>query len=129
MATPANRSEVRILIADDEPQIRKLFARKLRNAGYSVSEAKTGAEALILLRGIRFRLLLLDLDMPDTDGFEVLKTVRSEFPHVPVLVISGYMQGALLKAAECFGAVWTLEKAAAPQLLVPTVRKLLGDSE
>ena len=117
----------RVLIADDDPQVRKLFARKLRSAGYSVSEAKTGAEAVILLRGMRFRLLVLDLDMPDTDGFGVLKTVRSEFPYVQVLVVSGYMQGVLLRAAECFGAVGTLEKPAAAQDLLEAARRVLGD--
>src|SRR5947209_611255 len=90
----------RILVADDDPQVRKLFARKLRSAGYSVTEAKTGDETLATLRHSRFRLVVLDLDMPGTDGFEVLKTARTEWPHLRVLVVSGFMKGALLEAAE-----------------------------
>lgn len=70
----------------------------------------------------------VDLKMPDIDGFEVLKIVRSEFPHFEVLVISGYLEGALLKAAECLGASLSLDKANAPRLLVETTRKLLGDT-
>jgi DNA-binding NarL/FixJ family response regulator len=66
--------------------------------------------------------------MPDVDGFDVLKIVRSEFSHLQVLVISGYLHGALLEAAECLGARLTLDKASAPRLLVETTRKLLGDA-
>jgi len=122
----------RILVADDDPRVRKLFAGKLRNAGYSVEEAKSGAEALALLRDRRFHLVVLDLDMPDmpaTDGFEVLKTLRTRFPRIPVVVVSGYMQGALLEAAQWFGAAFTLEKVAAPQQLVATAHKLLGHTK
>jgi CheY-like chemotaxis protein len=117
----------RILVVDDDPQVRRLFARKLRSAGYSVSEAQSGRQALDVLRGSRFDLLVLDLEMPDTDGFEVLKSMRSEQPHLRVLVISGYMQGGLLKAAEWFGATATIDKVTALQSLVETARRLLGE--
>ena len=118
----------RILVADDDPQVCGLFARQLRSAGYRVSEAHSGAQALSLLRNAPFQLLVLDLKMPDMDGFDVLKIVRSEFSHLQVLVISGYLHGALLEAAECLGARLTLDKASAPGLLVETTRKLLGDA-
>jgi len=119
----------RILVADDDPLVRKLFAKKLRSAGYSVSEAKSGPEALSLLRRMHFRLLVLDLDMPDdgTDGFEILKFVRTELPHLQVLVISGYLRGALLEAAECLGARLSLYKDSAPRLLLESTRRLLGE--
>ena len=117
----------RILVVDDDPQVRRLFARKLRSAGYSVSEAQSGRQALVVLRGSRFDLMVLDLEMPDTDGFEVLKSMRSEQPHLRVLVISGYMQGGLLEAAEWFGATATIDKLTAPQSLVETARRLLGE--
>jgi CheY-like chemotaxis protein len=122
----------RILLADDEPVISELFARKLRSAGYAVTEAPSGAEALYLLRGIPFQLLVLNLDMRvreagGYDGFEVLKIVRVEFPRVPVLVISGFLEGSLLKAAEVLGAKMTLEKTSAPWLLVESARKLIGE--
>lgn len=117
----------RILVADKNPRVRKLYARRLRTAGYSVSEAKSGREALELLRDMRFRLLVLDLDMPDSNGFGVLKTLRADFPHIQVLAVTGYMRGALAEAAECFGARRALKKPATPQVLVNTARQLLGD--
>jgi len=128
MATRRSRSRVsRILVADDNPLVRRKFAKKLRSAGYSVSEAKSGDEALSLLRGMHYRLLVLDLDMRGSDGFDVLKAVRANFPHLLVMVFSGYMHGILLEAAEWFGARVTLERRAAPRMLVPSARKLLGD--
>ena len=117
----------KILVADDDPQIRKLFARKLTSVGYAVSEASTSRRALDTLRSTRFQVLVLDLDMPDTDGFAVLKAVRSEMPHLKVLAVSGFMQGQLLRAAEWFGAVATMDKVSAPDRLVDTVHRLLGD--
>jgi CheY-like chemotaxis protein len=125
----ALHSAARILVADDDPQVCKLFTRQLRSAGYGVSQAQSGVEALKLLRGNSFQLLVLDLKMPDIDGFQVLKITRSEFPHLQVLAVSGYMEGVLLEAAECLGARLTMEKNGAPDLLVKTARKLLGDTK
>jgi CheY-like chemotaxis protein len=118
----------RILVAADDPEVGNLFARKLQSTRYSVSEAKSGAETLRLLRSMRFQVLVLDLDMPDTDGFEVLKVVKTKHPSVRVLAISGYRNGALLEAARCLGAAFGLCRTSAPGLLVETVRKLLGES-
>lgn len=121
------QSPKKVLIADDDPQIRRLFAKKLAGAGYDVQTCGSGLEALDSLRGSRWDLLVLDLNMPGTDGFEVLKKARTEWPEVPVLIISGYMKGVLLKAAEWFGAAATLDKLLAPEQLVPTVRQILND--
>jgi len=118
----------RILVADDDFQVRRLFATKLKEAGYSVSETSSGRQALDILRSKRFQALVLDLDMPDTDGFDVLKAVRSEMPHLRVLVVSGYMQGQLLRAAEWFGAQGAIDKLSAPDTLIETMHRLLGDS-
>jgi len=109
-------SRTRILLADDDPQVRELFAGKLRSAGYRVSEAQSGAEALSLLRGSSFA---------EIDGLEVLKIVRTEFPRLRVLAISGCLPGVLLKAAESFGARLALDKSLASQLLVESTRKVL----
>ncbi len=119
---------VKVLVADDDLQVRSLFVKQLTAAGYETHAAKSGDATLIALGAEEFDLLVLDLNMPDTDGFEVLKKVRVDYPNVRVLVISGYMQGALLEAAEWFGAAATLEKGSAPDQLVMTVRRLLGES-
>ena len=118
----------KILVVDDNPQVRELLAELIESAGYGVSQAKSGEEALESLRRSRFDILVLDLEMPDLDGFDVLKVTRTEFTHLKVLVVSGYLDGALLKAAECLGAAATLNKAQASRALVKIVRRLAGDS-
>ena len=128
MAKPKPRlCPARILVAADEPQVRKLFATKLRAAGYDVSEASSGRQALVTLRKTRFHVLVLDLDMLDFDGFDVLKAIRSKMLYLQVLVVSGFMRGTSLKAAEWLGATATIDKRRAPRMLVPTVHRLLSD--
>ena len=119
---------VRILVVDDDPQVRELLAVLLESAGYNVSRAESGREALESLRRDRFDVMVLDLDMSGLDGFDVLKVTRSEFTHLQVLVVSGYLDGALLKAAECLGAAASLNKTQASGSLVKIVRRLAGDS-
>ncbi|MBQ1840030.1 MAG: response regulator transcription factor [Atopobiaceae bacterium] len=77
----------RILIADDEPDIRGVLALYLENAGYEVLEAADGGAALEMLLNERIDLCLLDIMMPVLDGYHVLKRIR-ETSDVPVIVIS-----------------------------------------
>ena len=70
-------------------------------------------------------LLVLDLSMPKPDGFDLLKRLRLKRPGLRILVISGYMQGALLKASEFLGATASLSKTDAPLHLLETVNSLL----
>ena len=77
----------KILVADDEKDIRSVLALYLEDAGYEVVEAADGAEALRVLESQDIDLCLLDIMMPELDGYQVLKRVR-ETDDVPVIVIS-----------------------------------------
>ena len=77
----------KILIADDESEIRSLLRLYLENAGYEVGEAADGNEAQEMLAGGAYDLCLLDIMMPGTDGFHVLKKLR-ETSNIPVIIIS-----------------------------------------
>lgn len=77
----------KILIADDEPEIRSLLRLYLENEGYEVAEAGTGMEALKIMAGGEISLCLLDIMMPEMDGFHVLKKLR-ETSDIPVIIIS-----------------------------------------
>ncbi|MEQ1948252.1 MAG: response regulator transcription factor [Bryobacteraceae bacterium] len=66
----------RILIVDDDPQIRRVLKITLSGEGYEVSDAKTGEEAELKLRETRYDLMLLDMNMPGMGGFETCKAVR-----------------------------------------------------
>lgn len=118
--------QARILVADDDSQVRKRFIRRLQTAGYDAVGVGSGEAIMHELHGSRFDLLVLDLDMPDLDGFEVLKRIRSELPHIRILVVSQYLRGALLEAATCFGAASTLDKTTASKSLIEETRRLLG---
>jgi CheY-like chemotaxis protein len=110
---------------DDEPGVLGLFDEILTSAGYRVLAVASGKAALQAIRQEAIDLLVLDLSMPEPDGFEILKMLRSVRPNLKILVISGFIQGALLRAAQLVGATATLNKAEAPELLLQTVRSLL----
>jgi two-component system, OmpR family, copper resistance phosphate regulon response regulator CusR len=78
----------RILIVEDESRISLFLQRGLRADGYSTSVARTGEEALTLARTGDFDLMVLDLGLPDMDGFEVLRRLRSRDRAVPVIVLT-----------------------------------------
>ncbi len=77
----------RILIADDEKEIRSLLRLYLENEGYEVEEAADGQEALTKMAGGEISLCLLDIMMPKIDGFHVLRKIR-ENSEIPVIIIS-----------------------------------------
>jgi CheY-like chemotaxis protein len=78
-----------VLIVDDDAQTRDVVSRTLRRAGYSTVEARDGEEALLRARVLAPGLMILDLLMPGVDGFEVLRTIRSEGMRMPVVVLTG----------------------------------------
>ncbi len=117
----------RVLVVDDDPQVLKLFGKILEKGGYSTHLVSTGQQVMPLLSREAFDLLVLDLSMPPPDGFELLKQLRSSMPGLRILVTSGYMQGALLKAARLLGAAATLAKTDAPTQLLKSVDDLLRE--
>jgi CheY-like chemotaxis protein/signal transduction histidine kinase len=78
-----------VLIVDDDEATREVVSRHLRRAGYSTVEARDGEEALLRARVLTPGLVILDLLMPGVDGFEVLRTIRSEGMRMPVVVLTG----------------------------------------
>ena len=77
----------RILVVDDEPQIRRIMRTSLAGAGYEVEDAKTGEEALIKLREFRPDLVLLDINMPGMSGLETCKEIRAD-PNVAIIMLT-----------------------------------------
>jgi len=82
------KSEARLLVVDDEPTILELLAGTLRFAGFDVLTAVSGAEALRAAAAGRPDLILLDVMMPDCDGFEVIRRIRAGGPRVPVIFLT-----------------------------------------
>jgi PAS domain S-box-containing protein len=78
-----------VLVVDDDASTRELVSRSLRRAGFSTSEAHSGEDALLKARVSPPVLVVLDLMMPNLDGFEVLRRLRAENLHMPVVVLTG----------------------------------------
>jgi CheY-like chemotaxis protein len=103
-----------ILVVDDEQQIRQLIREMLEQAGYHVTEARDGKEALEHYRLAPADVVIMDILMPDQDGLEATTTLRREFPNVKVIAITGGndMIGILnfLDVARMLGAHRALQK-------------------
>jgi len=111
---------MRVLVVDDSRTLRKLLIRELNLAGITnIHEATNGVEAIDLVRAESFDLMLLDMEMPELDGLDVLKLIKSDpaLSYLPVIIISGGDQFA--KTVECIqvGAEDYLPKPFNPILL------------
>jgi two-component system, OmpR family, KDP operon response regulator KdpE len=82
-----NDTPLRILVVDDEPQIRRFLRTSLSAHGYQVLDASCGQEALVSVATERPDVVLLDLGLPDLDGLDVLRGIR-EWSQVPLVVLS-----------------------------------------
>lgn len=85
----AGNARLTILVVDDEEPVRKLVCESL--ADYEVSEASDGEEALLSIRAQRPDLVIADIKMPKMDGFALADQLRQEFPGLPVVALSGYI--------------------------------------
>ncbi len=79
-----------VVVADDDPAIRKIVRDRLVAAGHVVEQAADGVEALAAVEHLSPELLLLDLQMPVTDGFAVLETLRERLDAPIVIVITAH---------------------------------------
>jgi len=80
----------RILIVDDEALILDMVASYVSHIGFEAMTAKNGKEALERLRNEPFTILISDIKMPEMDGFELMKTVRNEFPDIHMIAMTGH---------------------------------------
>ncbi|MCU0452882.1 MAG: response regulator [Bacteroidetes bacterium] len=80
----------RILVVDDEDALRTVLSSELEGEGYHVRSAADGQEALNILGDQEFDLILLDIKMPNVDGFEVLKFVKERQAKTKVVMLTGF---------------------------------------
>ena len=115
----------RILVVDDDPQIVELCTKTLRASGFVVESSLDGREAIALLREKEFDLLIVDLMMPDIDGFEILRIAGEHAPSTARIIITGY--GTMGKALESVrvGALGFVEKPFSPEELTVAVQNTL----
>ena len=121
----------RIYVVDDEPDMVELLATVLKGEGYDVETYTDGRAALSRVLEEPPALLLLDLMMPDLDGFELLKLLRldSRGKHVVVLVVSARTGHRAQLETLQLGANAYIYKPFSPRELVVQVRQLLAERE
>lgn len=118
----------RILIVDDAATVRMYHRNFLEEAGYSVSEAINGIEAMEKALQEPFDLYIVDINMPKLDGFGFLRQLRSEdIPPSPAIMVSTESSTHDRAAALCAGANCYLTKPVKPEQLLTHVRLLLGE--
>ncbi len=118
---------INILIADDYPVVRKGLKQILSDYSDMVvaGEARDGNEVLNMTREIGYDVVLLDISMPGSGGLEVLKQLKSEQPHLPVLILSMHPEEQYAVRALRAGASGYLTKNSAPQELIKAIRKVI----
>lgn len=115
-----------ILMVDDEASIRLTLSTLLRRAGYDVSTAENGPEAITLLEQQAFDLLLVDLKMPGMDGMQVVAAARQRQADIAIIVLTGH--GSLESAVEGLhqGIFDYLLKTTAPPQVIERVQAALA---
>lgn len=118
--------KIRILIADDHPIVRAGFKQVLSETPDLVvaDEAENGQEVLECLKKKKYDVVLLDISMPGKNGLEILKELKTDYPRLPVLILSIYPEEQYAIRALKAGASGYLTKASAPHEMILAIRKI-----
>jgi DNA-binding response OmpR family regulator len=115
---------IKILIVDDDTAITDLLSMLLKTHGFEVITTNSGSEGIQLARDANPSVLLLDLMMPDKDGWEVSKAVR-KFSNVPILILSAINDPGMIASILDAGADDYLVKPVPSGTLVAHIKKLM----
>ncbi len=118
-----------ILVVDDETNLRLTLAQILKNAGYSVTTAGEGAEALQYMQAGQYDLVFIDLKMPGMDGLTLLREIRRCYPDMPVLILTGHATLDSATEAVRLGARDYLYKPVDPARILERTREILAEQE
>ena len=118
----------RILVIDDEPDTGAMLEQILKRAGYEVILAADGREGMERYRRSPTDLVITDLYMPNQDGMETIRELRSCFPTVAIIAMSGRPgTGTMLAIAQNATDVGILREPFLPDELIDAVEKALGE--
>jgi len=114
----------RILVIDDEENIRELYKEEFEEMGYNVTTVSDGLQALSKMDSIKFDLATLDMRMPDIDGIETLRKMKEKDSTLPVIICTAYEEYKHDFGSWCSDAY--VVKSADTTLLRETIKKILG---
>lgn len=100
----------RVLVIDDEQELRALLARALKRWGWEVSEAGDGREGLAAALNAEFEVVICDVRMPVMDGLAFLEALKAAMPEIPVIMVSGSSSVAFAARSAELGAYAFLSK-------------------
>ena len=108
--SPVPRPATRVLVVDDDDEMRALLRRTLEFDGYEVIDKDRGMHVIEALRGAPFDLIILDKEMPGLTGLDLLPILSREFPDVPVVLVTAFGGPHVAASAIRLGAASYLEK-------------------
>lgn len=125
----------RVLVVDDNPAVRASIGVVLEHGGFSAMVAGDGRAGLQVLESQEFDVLIVDVFMPEMDGFEFIRSVRQQKPNLPIIAISGASFGSHATAAPDFlsmatklGAIRSLRKPFKPADLYDAINACLAQT-
>src|ERR1700750_1018262 len=113
----------KILIIDDEVNVALLLSKFLTRNGFDVSTASTGSLGMEYLKNGDFNLVLCDFRLEDTDGREMLKNIKSQYPKTGVIIITGYSDIKMAVELIKMGAYDYITKPLYPDEILNTINK------
>lgn len=119
----------KVLVVEDNPDNMRLIKKILEHGGYSVSGAAIGADGLELAAKHRFEFIIIDINLPDMDGLELAKQLRSKVqePGVPIIAItSNALRGDRAKILQA-GCDGYFEKPIDPLTILDDIRRIIGE--
>jgi DNA-binding response OmpR family regulator len=114
-----------ILVIDDEPAVGDALKLVLEASGYGISLAETGRAGLTEAHARHFHVAIVDLGLPDTSGFAVIKTLRELQPGIVVILITTQITTEALLEAQNLGAVEILSKPFRPEDILQVISRVL----
>ena len=118
----------KVLTVDDSKTMREMVSFTLKNAGFDVMEAEDGKHALSVLNGGGVDVVITDLNMPNMNGFELIRALRADpnYKFTPILMLTTEADDAKKSEGKNAGATGWIVKPFSPEKLVQVVQKVTG---
>ena len=123
-----DRRQPRVLIVEDQHDLRRLYVQHLTISGFDVIEAANGAEAIERASSGQPDVVIMDLSLPIIDGWEATKTLKADArtSHIPVVALTAHDGSGELERATSAGCNWFIPKPCPPNALIAELRRVLS---
>jgi DNA-binding response OmpR family regulator len=126
---PASSNGKKILIAEDDPFISRMYLTKLTNAGFKVTVKNNGRDAYESIKADKPDLMMLDISMPELSGFEVLAALKKDdfdFSATPVMILTNSSNPEHRSQADSYGVDYMIKAEMTPQQVLQHINEKLG---